>query len=110
MSQSTVDDMADTVTQNRRAGDDLHSEDGDDNPTTWVSHPINIRISVPLLHRRFYFTVVAGEERRRHERRKAERQDHPLLTAGNVFFSLGVATLFTIMALGVLIAQSAIIE
>lgn len=83
---------------------------GDQDSTTWSSHPINIRLSVPMFHRRFYVTLVAGQERRRHERRKAERSDHPLLTAGNVFFTLGLATLFTIMALAALIAQSAIIE
>lgn len=94
---------------NRNTADaDLLS--GDDNPTTWVSHPIDIRISLPFLHRRFYFTVVAGQERRRTERRHEDRQAYPLVTAGNVMFTMGVATLLTIIALGLLIAQSAIIE
>lgn len=83
---------------------------GDEDPTTWVSHPIDIRISLPLLHRRFYFTIVAGQERRRADRRHEDRHSYPLVTAGNVMFTMGVATLFSIVALGLLIAQSAIIE
>lgn len=83
---------------------------GDKDPTTWVSHPIDIRISLPFLHRRFYFTVVAGQERRRRERRQEDRQTYPLLTAGNVMFTLGITTLVTVTALILLIAQSAIIE
>lgn len=89
-------------------GEDVLS--GNKNPTTWVSHPIDIRISIPLLHRRFYFTVVAGQERRRPERRAADRHAYPLATVGNVFFTLGLTTLITLLALGLLIAQSAIIE
>jgi len=83
---------------------------GKDNPTTWVSHPIDIRISLPFLHTRFYFTIVAGRERRPAHRRKAERHQFPVLTVGNALFALGLATLFTMMGLAVLIARSAIIE
>jgi len=80
------------------------------NPTTWVSHPIDIRISIPLLHTRFYFTIVAGRERRPSHRRKAERQEYPILTIGNTLFAFGVTTLVIFVALSVLIARSAIIE
>jgi hypothetical protein len=90
--------------------DDADTLSGNKNPTTWVSHPIDIRISLPFLHRRFYFTVVAGQERRHKDRVQADRQTYPLITAGNVMFSLGVATLFTLAALAVLVAHSAIIE
>ena len=83
---------------------------GENDPTTWVSHPIDIRISVPLLHTRFYFTIVAGRERRPAHRRRTERKDFPILTFGNAFFVLGVTTVFTLMGLAVLIARSAIIE
>ena len=88
--------------------DDLLS--GDKDPTTWVSHPIDIRISVPFLHRRFYCTLVAGQERREKLRRHQDRHAYPLVTAGNVMFSLGITTLFCVAALGMLVAQSAIIE
>lgn len=83
---------------------------GRQNPTTWVSHPIDIRISVPFLHTRFYFTIVAGRERRPSHRRKAERQSYPILTVGNALFAFGVTTLVTFVALSILIARSAIIE
>jgi len=81
-----------------------------EDPTTWVSHPIDIRISVPFLHTRYYFTIVAGRERRPAHRRRTERNDFPILTFGNAFFVLGVTTLFTLMGLAFLIARSAIIE
>lgn len=82
----------------------------EEDPTTWVSHPIDIRISVPLLHTRFYFTIVAGRERRPAQRRRTERKNFPILTFGNAFFVLGVVTLFTLMGLAFLITRSAIIE
>jgi len=83
---------------------------GKDAPTTWVSHPIDIRISMPLLHTRFYFTIVAGRERRPAHRRRTERKNFPILTFGNAFFVLGVTTLLTLVGLAILIARSAIIE
>lgn len=83
---------------------------GDKDPTTWVSHPIDIRISLPFMHKRFYFTIVAGQERRRRDRRHEDRSAYPLMTAGNVMFTMGIATLTSLVALALLIAQSAIIE
>ena len=50
-------------------------------------HPINIRVSIPLLaFGRFYVTILAGRERRSGERRKQERKKHPLLTFANMLF------------------------
>jgi len=83
---------------------------GDKDPTAWVSHPIDIRISLPFVHKRFYLTVVAGQERRRKDRLHADRTTYPLVTAGNIMFTLGLTTLFGFAALIMLIAQSAIIE
>ena len=56
----------------------------------WESdHPINIRLSIPLLIKRYYVTIVVGEERRTPERLSAERRKHPLVSRGNlVFFTL----------------------
>ena len=52
---------------------------------SWGSdHPINLRLSVPLLFKRYYVTIVAGEERRSPERRAEERQKHPIKTIGNL--------------------------
>jgi hypothetical protein len=59
----------------------------------WGSnHPVNIRLSVPLLFGRYYVTLVAGKERRSADRRVAERAKHPVGRLGNivVFFALGV--------------------
>lgn len=93
----------------------LHDPDsellsGPDDPTTWVSHPVDIRISIPFVRERYYFTVVAGKERRRKDRRQADRHANPLLTFGNLFFTLGLVTMLTVVALIILIAQSAIIQ
>ncbi len=56
----------------------------------WESdHPINIRLSIPLLIKRYYVTIVVGEERRTPERLSTERRKHPLVSRGNlVFFTL----------------------
>ncbi len=53
----------------------------------WESdHPVNLRLSIPLLFKRYYVTIVAGEEHRGSERLSAERRKHPLATRGNLFF------------------------
>ena len=106
----TSDTITNNTGTNPSGADEAGLLGGDKDPTTWVSHPIDIRISMPLVHRRFYFTIVAGQERRRPDRRHADRQAYPLVTAGNVMFSLGVTTMFMLIALGLLVAQSAIIE
>ena len=72
--------------------------------------PVNIRVFLPWFGRRFYMTVLAGEEKRSRERRKHERQKYPLRTVANVFFFIGLATLFYMVALIGLALHSAIIE
>ncbi len=54
-------------------------------------HPLNIRVSLPLLFGRYYLVVLAGKELRSAERRKEERQKHPLWTAANttILFAAG---------------------
>lgn len=90
--------------------DECQTLSGDQNPAIWATHPIDIRISLPFMRKRFYFTVVAGQERRRTDRLAQDRQVYPLAKAGNILFSLGIATLVTLAALLLLVAQSAIIE
>lgn len=65
-------------------------------------HPVNIRISIPLLFARYYFVIVAGKERRGPERRASERLKHPLLTYGNVIFISALSTLFGFAVLALL--------
>lgn len=76
----------------------------------WKLHPINIRVSVPFLHRRYYITVVGGEEKRSLERRRHDRHKYPLRTIANVFFMLGLGTIFYVVALLALALFSAVIE
>ncbi len=52
----------------------------------WDRHPVNIRITIPLLFRSYYLTIVAGPERRSRERRISERKKHPLFMPGNIVF------------------------
>lgn len=77
---------------------------------SWKRPPVNIRFTVPIIHKRFYITVVSGEEKRSTERRHRDRHSYPLRTAANVFFFIGIATVFYMVAVLALALQSAIIE
>ncbi len=44
----------------------------------WPDHPVDVRLSIPVLWRRFYFLLLAGPERRSAERRKYERARRPV--------------------------------
>ena len=77
---------------------------------SWKRPPVNIRFTVPIIHKQFYVTVVSGEEKRRTESRRRDRHSYPLRTAANVFFFVGIATVFYMAAVVVLAVQSAIIE
>lgn len=49
----------------------------------WQGHVVDVRLSVPLLWRRFYLVILAGPERRSAQRREGERARHPLWTVAN---------------------------
>ena len=69
----------------------------------WESdHPINIRLSIPLLFKRYYVTIVAGEEHRESERLAAERRKHPLVTRGNLIFFALVGTVIGLAGLALI--------
>ena len=76
----------------------------------WQAHPINIRVSLPLLPRRWYFTLVGGPERRAAARRQIDRTRHPLRTAGNVAFVFAAAVVFYGVAVAGLLFSSSILE
>lgn len=57
----------------------------------WGEHPVNLRLSIPLIFRRFYMVLIAGPERRSRERLARERQRHPIWRPGNVAFLAGVS-------------------
>lgn len=77
---------------------------------SWSRSPVNIRFSLPFFSRKYYVTIVSGAERRGPERRAEERNKYPLRTVANVFFFVGLATIFYVLAVFVLALQSAIIE
>ncbi|MEO5335396.1 MAG: hypothetical protein H7841_00675 [Magnetospirillum sp. WYHS-4] len=75
-----------------------------------VPPPVNIRMTLPVLSHRYYVTVLAGEEKRSFTRLTHERHRYPLRTVANVFFFIGLATLFYMVALIGLAVHSAILE
>ncbi len=63
--------------------------------TPWESyHPVNIRLTIPFLKKRYYMTLVAGMERRSAQRLAEERLKHPLIKTGNVLMmaAFGIIT------------------
>ncbi len=69
--------------------------------TPWESdHPINLRLSIPLLFKRYYVTIVAGEDRRSPERLAAERQKHPIKTTANVILLFATGAVLGLAVLG----------
>ena len=77
---------------------------------TWQHPPINIRLSLPFFRRRYFLTIVGGEGKRSADRRTHERHRYPLRTVSNIFFILGIATIFYIIAIVAVALQSAIVE
>jgi hypothetical protein len=63
-------------------------------------YPVNLRITVPFVPKPFFITLIIGPERRGIERRRLERERHPINTWGNLAVAvtawtvLSVATLF----------------
>ena len=67
----------------------------------WRSdHPVNLCLSIPLPFGRYYFTLVAGKERRSAERRTLERRKHPIATIGNMIVLFVLGTLLGLAGLG----------
>ena len=64
----------------------------------WGDHPVNIRVSIRTLFRRYYIVLIAGPERRSAERRVEERKYHRFSKVGNYLF-LGALALLGIYAL-----------
>lgn len=65
----------------------------------WESdHLVNLRLSIPLPFKRYYITILAGEERRSAQRRVEDRQKHPIKTTANfiVLSAAGTALGLTI--------------
>ena len=75
--------LGDARIRERRASGDVPWEN---------DHPINLRLSIPLLFGGCYLTIVAGKERRRAIRRAQDRLEHPILRKGNLIFLVGLGT------------------
>ncbi len=63
------------------------------------NHPVNLRLSIPLLFTRYFVTIVAGKERRSGERVVSERKKHPLMKLGNLVFMAACGTVCGLAAL-----------
>lgn len=79
-------------------------------PISWRKHPINIRITFPFVGGRYFVTIVGGFERRSVDRISRDRHMHPLRTAGNVLFMLGVGGAFYLAAVIGIFVFSNLIE
>ena len=64
------------------------------------THPVNLRLSIPVFFQRYYFTLAAGKERRSPERLAAERQKHPIKTTGNVICLFAMGSLLGLAGFG----------
>ena len=62
-------------------------------------HPVNIRLSIPLLFGRYYVTIVAGKERRSGECLASERKKHPFMKLGNLVVMAACGTICGLAAL-----------
>jgi len=62
-------------------------------------HPVNIRLSIPLLVGRYYVTLVAGKEHRSGERLASESKKHPLMKLGNLVVMAACGTICGLLAL-----------
>jgi hypothetical protein len=49
----------------------------------WNPQPVDLRLSVPVLDRKFFFVLLGGPERRSRDRLRVERRKHPILTFAN---------------------------
>ena len=76
----------------------------------WQAHPVNIRLTLPVIRRRYFLTIVAGEEKRSLERRAHERHRYPMRTAAKILFFLGAAAIIYVVAIFAIAIQSSIVE
>jgi hypothetical protein len=64
----------------------------------WNQHPVDIRLSIPLLIARYYLVILGGRERRSAGRRRFERERFPLGKLGNVIFITVIGLAFLYLA------------
>lgn len=74
--------------------------------TQWRRHPVDIRLTVPLLWKKFYVVLVAGPERRSQQRLRSDRSKNPIWTFRNVFFVLFLVCAGMLTSLGLFQVKS----
>ena len=91
---AAADDVVENPSQERiqRARSKTYARD-------WGRHPLNLRVSLPVLFGSWYVTLVAGKEKRCKERLIQERKNHPLETIPNLLFLLSVGIFTTALML-----------
>lgn len=65
----------------------------------WGSHPVDLRLSIPLPFGRYYVTIIAGKERRGGERRATERRRHPILRFANIAVLVAIGSILGLAGL-----------
>ena len=78
------------------------------NAAEQASPPINIKISLPIVGRRFYFAIAGGKERRSKERVALERKANPFLAKSNITFVVIGAVVLYILTLGAFLVFAAV--
>ena len=66
----------------------------------WRIHPVDIRLTIPLVGRAYYLVLIAGLDRRSSQRRRSDRIARPIATLGNAIFAAVFFTgvLFSVFA------------
>jgi hypothetical protein len=68
---------------------------------SWGHHAVDMRFTLPVLARTYYFVLLAGVDKRPRSRNRAERYSHPLATLGNMLFLMFILLLLLSFVLGV---------
>lgn len=76
----------------------------------WKRHPVDIRMTLPVMGRRFYLTIVGGQEQRSANRLRIERSLRPVRTMGNMMFIMGIAAVFYLIAIFGIFFYSEVVE
>lgn len=65
---------------------------------SWDDHPIDVRGTMPLPFRRWYFVFIAGPDKRSPKRRRSTRQQRPIRRAlGAATTTISVVWLFLLL-------------
>lgn len=63
-------------------------------PRPWKTHPVDIRLTLPIPGCRFYLVLLGGRESRSPERRRVERSQFPIWTPANIVLLTTFLSLF----------------